>query len=223
MEPLVIVLIVVVVVLVLALAAIGMLLARRRRSKQLREHYGPEYERSLAETGDPKSAEAALRDREKRHSELDIRPLEPRQRADFEDRWTVVQRDFVDDPARAVHDADALVTEIMRTRGYPVDDFDRRAEDVSVEHPRVATHYREARQVAQAVRRGEVDTELQREAVTSYRSLVEALLESDGSLGDSANGTASRHRRDDGVEHDRRDHRRDDRRDDRTDTEERTR
>jgi hypothetical protein len=175
-EPTVIVLIVVVVVLVIALAAAGALLARRRRSERLQERYGSEYDRELAETGDPKKAEARLVEREKRHSSLDVRDLRPEERDHFGATWAAVQRGFVDDPVLAVRQADGLVVEIMRTRGYPVDDFEQRAADISVEHPDVVQHYRAARSVRDATEHGTADTEQQRHAVTSYRSLVEALL-----------------------------------------------
>lgn len=176
MEPTVIVLIVVVVLLVAALAVAGVLLARKRRSEQLQERYGPEYDRELAETGDPKEAESRLLEREERHDELDVRELEPAERERYTAAWTQVQRDFVDDPVGAVRRADDLVVSIMRTRGYPTDDADRRAEDVSVAHPGVVQQYRDARAVREATEQGPVDTERQRHAVTSYRALVEALL-----------------------------------------------
>lgn len=176
MEPTVIVLIVVVVVLVIALGVAGVLLSRRRRSERLQERYGPEYDRTLAETGDPREAESRLVEREKRHRSLDVRDLRPEERDRFGASWAEIQRGFVDDPVQSLRRADGLVVEIMRTRGYPVDDFERRAEDISVEHPQVVEHYREARAVRDATEHGAVDTEQQRHAVTSYRSLVEALL-----------------------------------------------
>ncbi|MGH3567724.1 MAG: hypothetical protein ACRDRH_17175 [Pseudonocardia sp.] len=176
MNTTVIILIVVLIVLVVALAAAGAALARRRRSERLQEHFGPEYERSVSATGDRKAAEAELSERELRHRKLDIRDLRPDERARFEESWNSVQRGFVDDPSRSLRDADQLVVEIMCTRGYPVDDFDRRAEDISVEHPDVVHHYREARTVHDSSVDGTEDTERQRHAVTSYRHLVEALL-----------------------------------------------
>jgi hypothetical protein len=172
----VIILIVVVVLLVVALAAVGAMLAKRRRSEQLQERYGAEYERTVANSGDRRAAEAELTEREKRHRSLDIRDLEPAERDSFENTWVDIQRGFVDNPVHAVHRADALVVDIMRTRGYPVDDFDRRADDISVEHPKVVQHYRDARATRVATDEGEVDTERQRQAVTSYRALIEALL-----------------------------------------------
>jgi hypothetical protein len=187
------VLIVVIVVLVLALAAAGVMLFQRRRTERLQEHYGPEYERSLNQAGNRREAEARLTEREKRHRELDIRDLDPDERDRFATSWEGIQREFVDDPKRAVHDADVLVLEIMRTRGYPVgddgDDFERRAEDISVEHPEVVQRYREAHAVRDATRSGDVDTEQQRSAVTSYRSLIDALLH-----GDSQHHTTSKER-----------------------------
>lgn len=175
MDTTVIVLIVL-VLLVLGLVAGGIMLSRRRRSQRLQEHYGPEYERSLQETGDRKAAEARLTEREQRVSKLDIRELRPDERDRFASTWTAIQRGFVDDPARSVHQADEMVVDIMRTRGYPVEDFERRAEDVSVEHPDVVQHYRDARAVRDATVNGSADTEQQRQAVTSYRALVTALL-----------------------------------------------
>jgi FtsZ-interacting cell division protein ZipA len=172
----VIVLIVVIVLLVLALAAAGFMLSRRKRSEQLQEHYGPEYERTLASTGDRRAAEAELTEREKRHRELDVRDLRPEERDRFAGSWTTIQREFVDDPVQSVRKADALVVDIMRTRGYPVDDFERRAEDLSVKHPQVVERYREAREIRLATESGAADTEQQRHAVTSYRTLIEALL-----------------------------------------------
>lgn len=170
-----IVLVVIVVVLVVV-AVVGLMLARRRRSEKLQEHFGSEYERTVTETGDRKAAEATLTDREKRHKELDIRDLRPEERTGYQREWEGVQQGFVDDPAGALRHADTLVMEIMRTRGYPVDDFDRRADDISVAHPDVVHHYREARSVHDASTDGQVDTERQRGALTSYRSLVGALL-----------------------------------------------
>jgi len=176
----VIVLIIIVVLLVIALGVAGAMLARRRRSEHLQEHYGPEYERTVVQTGDRRQAEAELTEREKRVHGLEIRDLKPEERDRFGAEWTDVQRGFVDDPVNAVHRADALVGDIMRTRGYPVDDdFERRAEDISVEHPQVVQRYREARETRVATDNGQVDTERQRHAITSYRALIDALLNRD--------------------------------------------
>jgi hypothetical protein len=167
--------VVLIVVVLLVLVVLGIVLSRRRRSTQLQQHFGPEYERSVAATGDRRSAEAELAERRQRREEFDVRDLNPEERDRFRGSWNEIQRGFVDDPRQSLQSADLLVAEIMRARGYPVDDdFDRRADDLSVDHPRVVQHYREARQVRDA--NGEVDTERQRTAVTSYRSLIDALL-----------------------------------------------
>lgn len=179
MDTTVLVLIIVVVVLVVAVVAIGIPYYRRKSSERLQDQFGPEYDRSVSRTGDRQSAEAELRERQRRRSELDIRDLRPEEHDRFQSSWNAIQRDFVDDPVRALHDADGLVTEVMRVRGYPVEDFDRSADDISVDHPDVVRHYREARSVRDASAGGATDTEQQRHALTSYRSLVEALLGSD--------------------------------------------
>ena len=171
--------VVVIVLIVLALIVLGVVAARRSKSKQLQQHFGPEYERSVtAASGDRRAAESELAERQQRRQELDVRDLRPEERSRFRDSWNEIQRGFVDDPRQSLHSADLLVAEVMRTRGYPVDDdFDRRADALSVDHPRVVQHYREARSVRDA--EGEVDTENQRTAVTSYRALINALLGDD--------------------------------------------
>jgi hypothetical protein len=172
----VIVVIVVVVIALLALAALAWSMNGRRRSRRLKERFGPEYDRHLAESGDQAETERVLADREKRHRGLRLRSLDDREREIFEHRWTQVQADFVDDPDGAVARADTLVDEVMSARGYPVDDFEQRAADISVDHPVVVQRYREARRIAQANREHRADTEELRGAVTSYRELVQALL-----------------------------------------------
>jgi hypothetical protein len=167
--------VVVIILVLLVVVVLGVVLSRRRRSSQLQEHFGPEYERSVSATGDRRAAEAELAERRQRREEFDVRDLRPEERDRFRESWNEIQRGFVDDPRQSLKSADLLVAEVMRARGYPVDDdFDRRADDLSVDHPRVVQHYREARQVRDSD--GEVDTERQRTAVTSYRSLIDALL-----------------------------------------------
>jgi hypothetical protein len=170
--------VVLIILVLLVVVVLGVVLARRRRSSQLQQHFGPEYERSVAATGDRRAAEAELAERRQRREQFDIRELRPEERDRFRDSWNEVQRGFVDDPKQSLRSADLLVAEVMRARGYPVDDdFDRRADDLSVDHPRVVQHYREARKVRDT--EDGVDTERQRTAVTSYRSLIDALLGDD--------------------------------------------
>ena len=174
-----IILIVVAVLVIAAIVIVGYRMVRQRRTAQLQEHFGPEYDRAVDQAGDQHAAESELRDRSKRHEELELRSLDSSERENYERRWSDVQRQFVDDPSTAVRNADLLVVEVMSARGYPVDDFERRADDISVRHPEVTQRYREARRIAQANEDGTVDTEDLRQAVTSYRSLVLALLVDD--------------------------------------------
>jgi FtsZ-interacting cell division protein ZipA len=179
-----IIVIVIAIVVIVAIVVVGYQMVRRRRTEQLRQQYGPEYERALDQADSQRAAESELRDRSKRHEELELRSLDSSEREDFQRRWSDVQGQFVDDPSRAVRNADRLVVDVMSARGYPVDDFEQRADDLSVHHAEVTQRYREARRIAQANEDGNADTEDLRQAVTSYRSLIQALLADD-------NGTQS--------------------------------
>ncbi len=175
-----IIVIVVAVLLVVAIVVIGYQMARRRQTERLRNQYGPEYDRTIDQVDSQREAESELRDRSKRHEKFELRSLDSSERADFERRWSDVQAQFVDHPGTAVRNADRLVSEVMSARGYPVDNFEQRADDLSVHHAEVTQRYREGRRVAQANLEGRVDTEDLRQAVTNYRSLVQALLADDG-------------------------------------------
>ena len=164
---------------VIVLAGIGagtFLVWHHLRTRQLREQFGPEYDRVLQRTGGRKAAEAELLERRRRHQTLELRTLDSTQLTDFQQRWTDMQRGFVDDPAHAVQGADQLVVDVMSARGYPTDDLDQRADDLSVDHPHIAQHYRDARRIAKADKRGNASTEDLRQAVTAYRALLEELL-----------------------------------------------
>lgn len=175
-----IIVIVVAVIIVAVLAFLGFRMAQRRQTERLRGQYGPEYDRAIDQTGSQREAESALRDRSKRHEKYELRSLDSAERADFERRWSDVQAQFVDDPGTAVRNADKLVSDVMTARGYPSDSFEQRADDLSVRHAELTQRYREGRRVAQANLEGRVDTEDLRQAVTNYRSLVQALLADDG-------------------------------------------
>ena len=183
-----IIVIIVAVIVVAAIAVAGLQIARKKQTERLRAQYGPEYDRVVKRSDNPREAESELREREKRHKKLNLRDLDRKQKDDFERRWTELQGEFVDDPSGAVRGADRLVVEVMSARGYPVDDFDQRADDLSVSHPEVTQHYREARKIAKSNEDGSADTEDLRKAVTSYRSLVKALLTDEKSDGHGSNG-----------------------------------
>jgi hypothetical protein len=176
LDPKVIVLAVVVILIV---AVLAVLYVRKRRSTTavLRQRFGPEYERAVREHGSERKAEAKLADREKRVEKLNLRPLDPMERDRFSERWTSVQSRFVDSPKGAVAEADDLVSALMKTRGYPVSDFDQRAADISVDHPRVLENYRSAHEIALRVGKQGTTTEDLRTAMIHYRSLFEELVQ----------------------------------------------
>jgi hypothetical protein len=168
---------VLIIVLLIALVAAGVVIARQRRSQQLQEGFGPEYGRTLADRGDRREAENELRERRDRHEQFEIREIEPEAREHYSERWRGAQRTFVDQPAAAVGEADALVSEVMSERGYPVeDDFDRRAADISVEHPVVVENYRAAHEISGRAVNNEASTEDLRQAMIHFRALFGELL-----------------------------------------------
>lgn len=169
---------VLVIVVVLAVVA-GWWMARRNRSARLREQFGPEYDRTVGELGKQRAAEAELLNREKKHQKLDIVDLTPEARQEHAARWTKVQTDFVDEPQDAVGRAERLVTRVMRERGYPIDDFDQRAADVSVDHPDIVENYRSAHRIYVSQRKRDISTEDARQAFVHYRALFDRLLGSD--------------------------------------------
>ena len=172
----IIVIVVVVLVVIAAGIAAARIGARKRRSKQLRDRFGPEYDRAIEQHGDRREAEERLAERQDRREQQDVRPLEPEQRERFSGEWRRVQARFVDAPPEAVRESDHLVKEVMRQRGYPVENFEQRAEDVSVDHPHVVENYRSAGRIAERNDRGEATTEELRQALVHYRALFDDLL-----------------------------------------------
>jgi hypothetical protein len=167
----------VLVILVIVVAVALYVRKRKNTTADLRDRFGPEYERAVQTHGSERRAEAKLVDREKRVQKLNIRDLDPTERERFSGQWQSVQSRFVDYPKGAVTEADELVSSLMQTRGYPVTDFDQRAADVSVDHPLVVDHYRFAREIALRLRKGEASTEDLRTAMIHYRSLFEELVQ----------------------------------------------
>lgn len=165
--------VILVVVLLAVLFAAGWFLGGRARSRRLRNRFGPEYDRSLESADNRKAAERELTAREKRYQQLDLRPLSVAARARYTEQWARLQEQFVDNPAQSVTDADELVHAVMRDRGYPTDDFEQQAADLSVEHGEVVGHYRDAHRV-----RGQADagTEDLRNAFMHYRTIFRALV-----------------------------------------------
>ena len=166
-----------VVIAIAVVAVLGMLAwqgMERRRTGRLKERFGPEYNRLVNSTDSRREAEAELQAREERRSKLDIRPLTQESRERYVQRWQIVQAQFVDDPRAAVWSADSLIQSVMAERGYPIEDFDQRTSDVSVDHPRVVENYREGRRLADSG-----STEDLRQAMRHYRALFDELVEAD--------------------------------------------
>jgi len=164
-------------VVVIALIAVGAWFYRRKQSHTLQEHFGPEYDRTVKELGSRTKGESELKAREKRVERLDILPLAPSEAARFSQAWQALQGRFVDNPNGEVVQAEPLVRELMEKRGYPMGDFERRAGDISVDHPEVVANYRAAQAIAERDQRGSADTEELRKAVVHYRALFDELLE----------------------------------------------
>lgn len=168
---------VLVVIAAIVVAALVYVLMRKRRSQNLRERFGPEYDRAVQKEGNVSKGERLLEFREKHRETLNIRQLSTEEQARFSDRWNEVQNRFVDDPAGAVAVADELIIEVMQARGYPTMDFTQRAADISVDHPVVVENYRAAHDIADRRSRGQASTEDLRQAMVHYRALFAELLE----------------------------------------------
>ena len=166
-------------VVVLVIAVLAWLYAQKRRSTTagLRQKFGPEYERAVQKHGSERKAEAKLANRQDRVEKLNVRDLDPVERERFSTQWESVQSRFVDSPRGAVSEADDLVSTLMKTRGYPVSDFDQRADDISVDHPLVVENYRSAHHIALRVGTNGASTEDLRTAMIHYRSLFEELVQ----------------------------------------------
>jgi hypothetical protein len=165
----------------LGLIAIGAWFFRRKQSQKqshkLQERFGPEYDRTVSELGSRTKGESELKAREKRVERLEILPLAPAEAARFSEAWQALQGRFVDNPKGVVVQAEQLVRELMEKRGYPMGDFERRAADISVDHPDVVANYRSAQAIAVRDQKGTADTEELRKAVVHYRALFDELLE----------------------------------------------
>ena len=171
----------IVIGVIVAIVVLGVVFSalRTRRSRSLQDQFGREYDRTVDKAGGRREAERELAERQKRHDELELKPLSQEARERYLQQWQVTQGRFVDDPTGAVSEADDLVQRVMRDRGYPVDDFEQRAADISVEHPELVEKYRTANGIARASERGEASTEDLRHSVRHYRALFVELLEVD--------------------------------------------
>jgi hypothetical protein len=173
MSTLIVIVVAVIVAIVAAAVAIA---ASQRRSDRLQDTFGPEYDRTVQQAGDRRQAERELAGRVERRKQLAIVPLPEQARQQYIAQWQRVQAAFVDAPVESVRQADALVSQVMTDCGYPMAEFEQRAEDVSVDHAAVVENYRSAHAIAVASGQGTADTEALRTAMTQYRALFDDLL-----------------------------------------------
>jgi hypothetical protein len=174
--------IVIVIVVVIIVAALATMATRRRNTAALRERFGSEYERTVAVSGDQRTAEAALRGRQRERRRLDIKPLSETSRARYAGEWRAIQERFVDQPAEATDAADNLLHRVMQERGYPTVDFDAQSDLISVDHPDVVENYRVAHDIHGRAQDQQASTEDLREALLRYRSLFRELLGADDAV-----------------------------------------
>jgi Tfp pilus assembly protein PilX len=179
--------IIVVIVIIIVVAVFAAMAARRRR---LKERFGPEYDRLVADQQSQRKAEAELAGRERRVRHLDIRPLSAAARTEYAGQWSSIQERFVDHPASAVSEAQQLVTAVLRDRGYPTEGYEQIMADLSVEHASNLEHYRAANALSDASANGQASTEDMRQAMIHYRAMFDDLLR-DGTEDGSATGAAA--------------------------------
>lgn len=176
MSPILTIVLIIVILVVIAAIVYGV---RAGRRKKLQSTFGPEYDRVVADTGSRTEAEKELREREKRHAELELKELSPESQAKYRAAWEEVQIQFVDNPSEAVGTADELVTRLIAERGYPTGEYDERLGVLSVEHANTLQHYRDAHEISERNRGGSAGTEDLRQALVHYRALFADLLGTD--------------------------------------------
>ncbi|MBV9271024.1 MAG: hypothetical protein JO165_08020 [Candidatus Eremiobacteraeota bacterium] len=170
---------IVIAVVIIAVILIAVIASQRAKSARLQHRFGPEYDRAVEDTGDRAAAEKELASREARVRKLHLEELPAGARDRYAEEWRTVQTRFVDQPQSSLGEADKLVSNVMRDRGYPMEDFDQRIADISPDHPAVVENYRAAHAIATRSETGEVTTEDLRQAMVHYRTLFNDLLGTD--------------------------------------------
>lgn len=165
--------IVIVAVLVGAALVVGRPVLRRQG---LRRRFGPEYDRALGQFGTRRDAERNLADRERRFRDLDIRELPDDAKLKYENAWSALQERFVEAPADALAEADALITRVMHDRGYPTGAREKRMEILSVKYGHSIDGYRQAQEIDRLNEAGHASTEDLRQALLHHRALFTDLL-----------------------------------------------
>ena len=170
--------ILIVIGVLIVLGAIAWYSTARRNTEHLRDRFGPEYNRVTSTAESKREAERELAQREERRDELEIKPLAQESRARYTEEWKSIQAEFVDEPGKAVSRADSLLQKVMSERGYPVEKFEQRAADLSVDHPKVVENYREGHRLATSGNGNGARTEELRQAMRHYRELFDELVQS---------------------------------------------
>jgi len=160
-----------IIVAVIVVVGVIVVASGELRRARMRRQFGPEYDRLAKELGSKKKADAELTARQRRVEALNIHDLSAEQQASYGGDWTAVQERFVDTPAEAVSTASTLIWNVMRDRGYPVDDRRASLEALSVYHAEPLAGYRQV----QDIRPENATTEELREAMIRYRALFEDL------------------------------------------------
>jgi len=167
------------VILVLIAGGSLMVTGRRQRTKKLQDKFGPEYQHIMNELGDQRQAEHKLAARLKHVESLEIRPLLVEEIISFRSDWRMTQVEFVDEPLASVQNADQLISQVLRAKGYPVEDFEQGVADVSVSYPELVLDYRELHLIASMDSAEIFGTEEMRKAMVRGRTLFENLMQSD--------------------------------------------
>jgi hypothetical protein len=161
---------------IVVLAVVGWFIYDARRSRKLQERFGPAYDHTVSELGNRRRAEAQLESRERQARQLRERPMSAPDREQFMSRWKQCQALFVDDPAAAVAEADSVLCEMMRTRGYAADNLYERTTDIAAAYPHHAERYRQAGELLERHRRSPLSTDNLRTAFLYYRDLFDELI-----------------------------------------------
>ncbi|MBP2184822.1 hypothetical protein [Amycolatopsis magusensis] len=173
------VVVLIVIAAVVVAGAVVWLVMQEMQRKRLQRKFGPEYERAVADHDNPRAAQRELAAREKRHNELDIRPLSPQAKERYTAQWAQIQAQFVDSPSPAVAEADRVLTQLMAERGYPTEGYDQQLADLSVKHSKTLDHYRHAHETMVGHEHEQKSTEDLRDAMVRYRTVFEDLLDDD--------------------------------------------
>lgn len=168
--------IVLAVLVVIAIGLIVTITTLRLRSRNLKQKFGQEYDYTLERSGDRRTAEAELKEREKRVNDFNLRPLNESERDRYHEEWIEIQASFIDDPLGSTERANRAITEVMIARGFPVEDFEERSKDLSVLYPNYVPGYREANTILTKSKDDGISTEDLRQAMVKFHSLFDELI-----------------------------------------------